>query len=78
MLQVGDAVALSARADAVLVVARMNVVRRPMLSELRRQLDAIPAEKLGFVLAAAENEDGYGAGYYYYRRGYDREVVGAS
>jgi Mrp family chromosome partitioning ATPase len=59
-LHVGDAMSLSRRVDAVLVVCRMNVVRRPTLTELRRVLDASPAEKLGFVLAGAENEDGYG------------------
>jgi Mrp family chromosome partitioning ATPase len=69
-LQVGDAMSLSTRVDAILVVCRMNFVRRPMLTELRRVLDASPAEKLGFVLAGAESEDGYayGAGTYYYGR----------
>jgi Mrp family chromosome partitioning ATPase len=68
-LQVGDAMAISTHVDAVVVVCRMNVVRRPTLTELRRALDACPAEKLGFVLAGAQSEDGYGyhAGAYYYK-----------
>ena len=64
-LQVGDAMTLSARADAVLVVTRLDVIRRPMLGELKRLLDASPAVKLGFVLTAADGEDGYGYGYGY-------------
>src|SRR5205823_2090148 len=64
-LQVGDAIALSARVDALIVVCRMDIIRRPLLTELRRVLDTSPAEKLGFVLAGAESEDGYGYGYGY-------------
>ena len=77
-LQVGDAMSLSARVDAILVVCRMNVVRRSTLSELRRVLDASPAQKLGFVLAGADSEDGYGydAGAYYYKDPGMRETVG--
>jgi Mrp family chromosome partitioning ATPase len=65
-LQVGDAIALSSRVDGVFVVTRMNVVRRPMLRELRRALDASPATKLGFVVTGAENEETYGRGGYGY------------
>jgi polysaccharide biosynthesis transport protein len=67
-LQVGDAMSLSNQVDGVLVVCRMNLVHRSTIHELRRVLDASPAEKLGFVLAGAESEDGYGYGqgaYYY-------------
>jgi Mrp family chromosome partitioning ATPase/capsular polysaccharide biosynthesis protein len=62
-LQVGDAMAISARADAILVVTRLNLVRQPMLNDLRRLLDASPAAKLGFVLTGAQDEDSYGYGY---------------
>jgi hypothetical protein len=66
-LQVGDAMTVSAKADGLLIVARMNVVRRPMLAELHRLLAASPAHKLGFILTGAQNEDGYGNdGYYGY------------
>jgi polysaccharide biosynthesis transport protein len=78
-LQVGDPMSLSAHVDAVLVVCRMDVLRRPVLNELRRALDASPAEKLGFVLTGAESEDGYGYGYGsadYYDRPAARERAG--
>jgi Mrp family chromosome partitioning ATPase/capsular polysaccharide biosynthesis protein len=50
MLLAADTLALSTRVDGLLVVARMNVVRRPQLRELKRLLDASPAEKLGLVV----------------------------
>ncbi len=65
LLGVGDALALSARVDAVLLVTRLKVVRRPMLKELRRLLDGPLAPPLGFVLTGAELEEGYGHGYGY-------------
>jgi tyrosine-protein kinase len=65
-LQVGDAMALSSQVDGVFVVTRMNVVRRPMLKELRRALDSSPALKLGFAVTGAESEESYGVGGYYY------------
>ncbi|MBA3735465.1 MAG: hypothetical protein H0W90_09775 [Actinobacteria bacterium] len=66
-LQVGDAIALSRHVDGIIVVVRLNVARRPLLNELHRQLSSSPAAKLGFVLTAAESEEGYGygRGYYY-------------
>lgn len=63
LLHVGDAMVLSARVDAVVVVTRANLVRRRTLEELRRVLDGIPAQKLGFVLTGAEEEAGYHYGY---------------
>jgi succinoglycan biosynthesis transport protein ExoP len=77
LLHVGDALALSARVDAVVVVARANLVRRGVLEELRRVLDGIPAQKLGFVLTGAEEEAGYQYGYsspYQHER--ERDTVG--
>jgi succinoglycan biosynthesis transport protein ExoP len=69
LLHVGDAMTLSARVDALLLVTRLNVVSRPMLTEMRRILDASPAVPLGFVLTGAPVEEalGYGSysGYYY-------------
>jgi Mrp family chromosome partitioning ATPase/capsular polysaccharide biosynthesis protein len=76
LFHVGDGLTLSAKVDAVLVVTRMEVVRRPMLSEFKRLLAAMPSSKLGFVVTGAEAEEtygyGYGAGYYY--RSYDRRA----
>jgi capsular exopolysaccharide synthesis family protein len=61
MLRVGDAMAVSTHVDALLVVVRNNAIRRPVLKELRRVLDACPVPKLGFVVTHADNEiGGYG------------------
>jgi polysaccharide biosynthesis transport protein len=73
LLVVGDAMALTGSVDALIVVTRMNVVRRPMLRELRRVLDATPTHKLGFIVTGAEIEEGYGYGAYHYRYGVTRE-----
>ncbi|TMM11501.1 MAG: hypothetical protein E6F98_10760 [Actinobacteria bacterium] len=64
-LHVGDAMALSTKVDGVLVVTRMQVVRRQMLSELDRQLASSPTPVLGFVVTAAGDDEGYGYGYGY-------------
>jgi Mrp family chromosome partitioning ATPase len=72
LLRVGDGIALSARVDAMIVVARLNILRRPMLNELRRVLETLPAQQLGFVLTGADLDDGYTygyGGYYRYERG---------
>lgn len=60
LLHVGDAMTLAARVDALLLVARLRFARRPALDELRRILSALPARSLGFVVAGAELEEGYG------------------
>ena len=60
LLAVSDALTLSTRVDAVLVVVRLGIVDRPMLRELARQLDVSPARKLGFVLAGGTSSEGYG------------------
>jgi Mrp family chromosome partitioning ATPase len=65
VLRVGDAMALSTKVDGVIVVARMKVVRRQMLTELSRQLAAMPTPVLGFVVTASGEEQGYGYGYGY-------------
>ena len=71
LLHVGDAMTLGARADGMILVTRLNLVRRPMLNELRRILESTPAKALGFVITGAEAEDGYGYGGSYY---YDSRV----
>lgn len=65
VLHVGDAMVLSAKVDAMMLVTRMEKVRRPMLAEVHRVVDATPTPKLGFVITGAEAEDGYGYGYGY-------------
>jgi polysaccharide biosynthesis transport protein len=71
-LRVGDAMTLSSKVDGILVVTRMKLVRRHMLSELARQLESVPTPVLGFVVTdAAAEDEGYGYGYGgYYARSY--------
>jgi Mrp family chromosome partitioning ATPase len=68
LLHVGDALTLASHVDAMLLVARLPAVRRPILKELQRVLENSPGTKLGFAMAGAHLEDGYGYayGYYYY------------
>ena len=74
-LRVGDAMTLSSKVDAVVVVVRMKVVRRQMLGELARQLSTMPTPVLGFVATAAGEEQGYGYGYGYGYGHYARPYV---
>jgi succinoglycan biosynthesis transport protein ExoP len=62
-LSVGDAMTLSARVDGIVVVTRLGVVQRRMLSDLSRELEASPAPKLGFVVTGADIKEGYSYGY---------------
>jgi succinoglycan biosynthesis transport protein ExoP len=71
LLHVGDAMVISAKVDAMIIAARIETVRRPMLAEVKRLLDTSPAMKLGFVATGAESEEGYGGDYGYgYGYGY--------
>jgi polysaccharide biosynthesis transport protein len=74
MSAVGDALALSARADAIIVMTRLGTVDGEMLRELERLLQASPAEKLGFVMSGAKVGPAYGYGYGY---GYSPNTVSA-
>jgi tyrosine-protein kinase len=62
MLAVSDAVILSGKVDAVMVVVRASLLRRSPLREFRRMLDDAPALVLGFVFAGSGREAGYGYG----------------
>lgn len=75
MLRVGDAMTLGGAVDGILVVARLNVIRRPLLEELKRLLEATPVRKLGFVAAGSGGDAdpsgfdySYGAPYGYGER----------
>jgi receptor protein-tyrosine kinase len=63
MLHVGDAASLSSSVDGVLVVARMQRLRRANLVEMHRMLGTMRASRLGFVLTGVEGGDAYGYGY---------------
>jgi Mrp family chromosome partitioning ATPase/capsular polysaccharide biosynthesis protein len=71
LLQVGDAMALTPHVEAILLVARLGVVRRQMVDEVRRLVETSPASALGVVVtdAGVEPGRGYGYGYYYYAYG---------
>jgi polysaccharide biosynthesis transport protein len=71
LLGLSDAVALTQKVDALLVVAKLSEMRRPVLAELGRVLEAAPVVKLGFVVTGTAPEDAYGYAYGYqygYRR----------
>jgi len=71
LLRVGDAMTLSSRADGLVVLTRLNIVKRPMLRELSRMLESVPITKLGFVVTGLQREAGYSGGYAYgYGYGY--------
>jgi polysaccharide biosynthesis transport protein len=59
LLGVGDAMALAAQVDGILLVSRLDLVRRATLGELRRVLRSCPAPTVGFVATAASVGDGY-------------------
>lgn len=77
ILRVGDAMAMSAQTDGIVVVTRLKVVRRPILRELRRVLDTTPVPKLGFVVTGGDDDDPYGSAYgYRYGYGYGEKPDG--
>lgn len=65
LLLLGDALQISAKVDAMIVVTRLGIVRRQMLSDLRRALEACPARKLGFIVTGANRESNYHYAYGY-------------
>jgi Mrp family chromosome partitioning ATPase len=67
LLHVGDSVSLAAAVDAILLVTKLEAVRRPMLDELDRLLSRSPAAVIGFVATGAEADSAYGYGYGAYR-----------
>jgi non-specific protein-tyrosine kinase len=60
LLGVGDAMALSAKVDAVLLVTKAEGMDRTTLEELRRAAAACPSPKLGFVVTGGRVERMYG------------------
>lgn len=59
ILATGDAMALTAKVDAVLLVSRLGTLTRPTLQELVRVLRRSPAPVLGLVATGAEIDEGY-------------------
>ena len=61
LLNLSDAMTLASRAGGLVVVARMPLLKRSTLQELRRVLDALPISKLGFVATGTSpSGDSYG------------------
>jgi capsular exopolysaccharide synthesis family protein len=58
LLSVGDGASLFDKVDAVVVVADRRTLRRPLVAELRRILDAAPAVRLGVIVAGADTDLG--------------------
>jgi tyrosine-protein kinase len=58
-LATGDAMALTAKVDAVLLVSRLGTLTRPTLQELTRVLRRSPTPVLGLVATGAEVDEGY-------------------
>jgi Mrp family chromosome partitioning ATPase len=66
LLRVGDALQLSTRVDAMLVVARVGRLEEEALAELRKLLDSAHVPALGVVLTGADAEDHTAPTYGYY------------
>jgi polysaccharide biosynthesis transport protein len=59
LLGVGDAIALSAHVDALVLVVRLNGLNSAAYDDLRRTLSSSPTQKLGFILTGAATSDAY-------------------
>jgi capsular exopolysaccharide synthesis family protein len=59
ILATGDAMALTGKVDAILLINRLGALTHPTLRELLRALDRSPAPLLGFVATGAEADEGY-------------------
>jgi capsular exopolysaccharide synthesis family protein len=58
MLVVGDASIMATAIDGILVAVRLDVARRPLITELSRTLTQVPAPTVGVIVTGAEAEDG--------------------
>ena len=61
LLPVSDARALSTKVDGLLLVVRQQSMRRTVLAELRRILETLPADKIGYVLTDIDESGDYGS-----------------
>jgi polysaccharide biosynthesis transport protein len=75
LLQLSDAMSLTARVDAVLVIARLSLIRRATLNELKRALRSAPVAQLGFVLTDATADERHGYYYQQYGGAYDEPAT---
>jgi Mrp family chromosome partitioning ATPase len=63
VLPVSDTLALLSLADGFVVVSKLDLVRRNMLDEMRRELGRARAVGLGAIVTDAEVDAAYGYGY---------------
>jgi len=66
LLSLGDALALTAKVDALFVVSRLKLVKKQLVDELKRVLATCRAAKLGFVVTGTNADSAYGYGYGYH------------
>jgi non-specific protein-tyrosine kinase len=59
VLATGDAMALTGKVDALLLISRLGTLTRPTLQELARVLRRSPVPVLGLVATGAEIDEGY-------------------
>jgi tyrosine-protein kinase len=59
-LPVGDVMTVSPLVDALLVVVRLPVLKRPVLKEFARVLETMPVPKLGFIVTGIAAHESYG------------------
>lgn len=72
-LEASDPLTLMAQVDALVAVARLGVVRHPMLKDLRRIMTASSVATLGVVITGVDPSDGYGP--YHPYGAYDAETA---
>ena len=60
LLRFGDALTISRHVDALIVVTKLDVIRRPALDELERILASCPTRKLGVVVLGSGVDQAYG------------------
>jgi tyrosine-protein kinase len=60
LLTVADTVALTDQVDAILLVVRMSIARRPLVAELKRVLEDSGARVLGVAITGVPAASGYG------------------
>src|SRR5262249_4951622 len=63
MLGIGDALSLTSKVDGLILITRLNLVRRAMLRELDRALSRCQTKTLGIVATGATANEAYGYAY---------------
>lgn len=56
-LSIGDASAVAASVDGIVLVVNLKLTRRPVLEEFRELLELLPTRKLGVIVVGEKSED---------------------